>query len=71
MTRYIAEIDTRVAGIPCKIGVRWFARDGGRSESEWHVLDRRGRYAAWLERKLDGPAKDDIEETIYYALGDD
>jgi hypothetical protein len=71
MTRYIAEIDTRVAGIPCKIGVIWFARDGGGSESEWHVLDRRGRYAEWLERKLDGPGKDDIEEIIYYALGDD
>lgn len=71
MTRYIAEIETRVAGIPCLIGVRWFARNGNRSESEWDVLDRRGRPAAWLERKLDGPGKDDIEETIYYALGED
>ena len=63
---YIAEIETRVAGIPCIIGVTHFesvrgsysyhaASDWdyhGYTEADWEVLDRRGRPAPWLAKKL-------------------
>ncbi len=80
---YIAEIETRVAGIPCLIGVISFNRvEGsynynaasdmdyyGYTESEWEVCDRRGRKAQWLERKLNSKATDEIETVIaeYFA----
>lgn len=62
----IAEIDTRVCGIPCTIAVTYFkAVKGsysynapsdmdysGYTESEWMLLDRKGGKAGWLERKL-------------------
>lgn len=64
--QYKAIIDASVAGIPCKIGVTYFnsvkgsfdynaASDldyRGYVECEYDVLDRRGRYAKWLESKL-------------------
>lgn len=79
---YIAEIESRVAGIPCLIGVSHFdcvrgsysynaASDMdyyGYSESEWDVLDRRGRPAAWLERKLTSADRDRIEQEIAEAM---
>lgn len=37
------QIDARVAGIPCKIEV---------ASNGWRLMDRRGRHAPWLERKL-------------------
>lgn len=63
---YIAEIESTVAGIPCIIGVTYFDSEEGSysyhadsdvdyygyTECEFDVLDRRGRKAAWLERKL-------------------
>lgn len=63
---YLAEIETRVAGIPCIVGVTHFesvrgsfsyhaASDWdyhGYIECEFTVCDRRGRPAPWLERKL-------------------
>lgn len=63
---YIAEIESRVAGIPCLIGVTHYESVAGSysynaasdmdyygyNEAEWEVLDRRGRKAAWLEKKL-------------------
>jgi hypothetical protein len=75
---YIAEIDSRVAGIPCRIGVTEFNRTGGSysynadsdidyygyTEMDFEVLDRRGRPAAWLERKLDKTERADIEYLI-------
>lgn len=80
---YIAEIETRVAGIPCLIGVISFNRvEGsynynaasdmdyyGYTESEWEVCDRRGRKAQWLERKLNSKATAEIETVIteYFA----
>lgn len=80
---YIAEIETRVAGIPCLIGVISFNRvEGsysyhaasdmdyyGYTESEWEVCDRRGRKAQWLERKLTNKATAEIETVIteYFA----
>lgn len=66
MSAYLHEIETRIAGIPCLIGVvdwvpfieaqtsgpshMWAAEEGG--YGEWKVLDRSGRPAPWLEKKL-------------------
>jgi len=75
---YIAKIESRVAGIPCIIGVMnytkvrgSFSRNAasdmdyyGYCESEWEVCDRRGRPAPWLERKLNQSERDRIEQTI-------
>lgn len=61
-----AYIDSRVAGIPCQIEVVTYERVrgsfsynapsdldySGYTDCEWNVCDRRGRPAAWLERKL-------------------
>ena len=74
MTRYLAEIESRVDGIPCLIGVINFtcvrgsfsysaASDmdyHGYTDAEYEILDRRGRSAPWLACKVD----DDIDETI-------
>ena len=59
MSNYIAEIETRVAGIPCIIGVIEFESVAGSysyyaasdwdyhgyTETDWEVCDRRGRPA--------------------------
>lgn len=72
---YIAELDSRVAGIPCRIGVIEYERHRGSfsynapsdldyheyTEMDFDVLDRRGRPAAWLERKLNKSDRMDIE----------
>lgn len=76
---YIAEIEHRVAGIPCIIGVTYYEEyipafvngppdscypaEGG--TGEWKILDRRGRPAPWLERKLTAAEEDDINEAIF------
>ena len=79
---YIAEIESRVAGIPCLIGVLSFDSVQGSysynapsdmdyygyTESEWDVLDRRGRPAAWLERKLTDDDRQRIEQEIAEAM---
>jgi hypothetical protein len=81
---YIAEIESRVAGIPCIIGVvEYFSVAGsysqnaasdwdyhGYSESEWVVCDRRGRPAPWLERKLTDKDSSRIESEIAEYLAD-
>ena len=75
---YIAEIEHRVAGIPCLIGVLSFDHQPGSysfwadsdydyygyCEIDWDVLDRRGRPAPWLVRKLTDKMRDDIEAAI-------
>lgn len=82
---YIAEIESRVDGIPCLIGVLSFdsvqgsysynaASDMdyyGYTEIEWDVLDRRGRPAAWLERKLTDDDRSRIEHEIAEAMTED
>ncbi len=76
---YIAEIESRIAGIPCLIGVTHFNSVRGSysynapsdmdyygyTESEWEVLDRRGRPAAWLERKLTDRERSRIDEEVF------
>ena len=78
----IAEIESRVAGIPCLIGVTEFQSVRGSysyhadsdmdyygyTESEWVVLDTRGRPAAWLERKLTSADRSRIEQEIAKAM---
>lgn len=82
---YINEIETRVAGIPCLIGVTYFesvrgsynyhaASDldyYGYTEVEFEVLDRRGRLAPWLERKLTSKERERIEQEIAENMVDD
>lgn len=81
---YIAEIESRVAGIPCIIGVTYFdsvegsysyhaASDWdyhGYTECEFEVCDRRGRKAPWLERKLSDEDTSRIEREIAKYLND-
>lgn len=82
---YLAEIESTVAGIPCLIGVTEFSSVSGSysynapsdmdyygyTESDWEVLDRRGRPAAWLERKLTEADRSRIEREIEEAMTED
>ncbi|EXJ16940.1 hypothetical protein [Imhoffiella purpurea] len=74
---YIAKIPSRVSGIPCLVGVESYHRQPpdhgtwasdwdyyGYTESDWQILDRRGRPADWLERKLTRKDEDRIGEEI-------
>lgn len=76
MRRYEAEIEHRIAGIPCLIGVIYFASeaqtwdDPGSVDAEWEVLDRRGRPAPWLERKVDSKEEDAIFEAVCREMED-
>ena len=81
---YIAEIETRVAGIPCIIGVIDYSSTSGSynrnaasdwdyygyTESEWEVCDRRGRPAPWLAKKLTSKEESRIEREIAQHLND-
>ena len=76
---YLAELEARIAGIPCRIGVtaweRWrpgrlygppedcYPDEGG--HGEWEVLDARGRPAPWLARKMTERDADRIEEKLF------
>ena len=72
--KYIAEIESRVAGIPCIIGVVGYVAVAGDSRadssddyygySEWRVCDYRGRTAPWLEAKLTHAEQSRIESEI-------
>jgi hypothetical protein len=82
---YLAEIESTVSGIPCLIGVTEFSSVRGSysyhadsdmdyygyTESEWVVLDRRGRPAAWLERKLTDAERSRIEQEVAEAMAED
>jgi hypothetical protein len=82
---YLAEIESTVAGIPCLIGVTEFSSVRGSysyhadsdmdyygyTESEWVVLDRRGRPAAWLERKLTNADRSRIEQEVADTMAED
>jgi hypothetical protein len=82
---YLAEIESTVAGIPCLIGVTEFSSVRGSysynapsdmdyygyTESDWEVLDRRGRPAAWLDRKLTDADRSRIEREIEEAMTED
>lgn len=75
---YIAEVEHRICGIPCLIGVIDYThREGsfnpredsdwdfyGYTDSEWEVLDRKGRKAPWLAKKLSDAEEEMVEEAI-------
>ena len=76
--KYVAQIPSRVAGIPCLIGVTEFHKVApwkgsaascpssddwyGYIDIEFEVLDRRGRPAPWLEKKMN---RADIKAEIH------
>jgi hypothetical protein len=84
-THYIAEIEHRIAGIPCLIGVtdyegytpayvsgppeNCYPSEGGTGDFE--ILDRRGYRAKWLERKLTAKEEDLIQEAIFRYMEND
>lgn len=69
-------IESRVKGIPCQIDVLSFnsvspdpwadnpADYYGFTECEYNILDRRGRPAGWLERKMTDDDRDQVEMFI-------
>jgi hypothetical protein len=75
----MTEFESRVCGIPCIIRVtdweayvpaqtsgppeRCYPPEGG--EGNWEILDRRGRPAAWLERKLTGDDRERIDTEVF------
>jgi hypothetical protein len=71
---YLAKIEARVAGIPCLIGVisntpgSYHPRANSTFDyygsSLWEVLDRRGRRAVWLEKKLSSDDESRIDALI-------
>ncbi len=54
-------IPMRVLGIPCLIEVPGESND-------WDILDRRGRWAPWLERKLTKDGRADLSRRIGQAI---
>ena len=82
---YQTIIDSRVCGIPCKIGVLYFNSVKGRdcwdsdidyygyTECEWQILDQRGKPANWLERKMKPEDHEmvDAEVESFYLENDD
>ena len=80
------EIETRVSGIPCIAKVTHFFRQAphrgsahtcdsdmdyyGYTECEFEILDRRGKPAAWLGRKVTDDDRQRIEQEITEQLED-
>jgi len=76
---YIAEIEHRVCGIPCLIGVtdyeaylpayisgppdRCYPSEGGCGD--WEILDTRGRPAPWLAKKMTAKDEDSVNEAVF------
>ena len=80
------EFESNVCGIPCIIRVTHFVSVRGSysynapsdmdyygyRECEWEVLDRNGRPAAWLERKLNDRERGRIDDEVFEHMeGDD
>lgn len=77
---YDVEIETRVRGIPCVVGVIYYFRAQpnpyahsdvdyyGYTDRDYIILDRKGRPAPWLENKMtkDDYAKVDKIVDEYY-----
>jgi len=70
--KYIAAIESSVAGIPCVIGVTEYQQGDSLADSDhdyygysqWFVCDHRGRTAPWLESKLTNAEQRRIEFEI-------
>jgi hypothetical protein len=81
---YLEKVESRVAGIPCLIGVKTYnvvkpwgcsvytcPSSGdwyGFTELEFDVLDQRGRPAKWLEKKLTERDRERIEFDISESI---
>jgi hypothetical protein len=77
---YNVEIEARVHGIPCLVGVVYYNKVApcSRADNDWDyrgytdcdydILDRNGYKAAWLERKMTQQDKAEIEKIVdgYY-----
>ena len=75
-------IQTHVAGIPCQaVATSYWPADPGRlsgppeycypsepAEVEFKILDRKGRVAAWLERKASDTDRERIEIELIEAI---
>ena len=75
----MTEFKTRVCGIPCIVRVlSWeyyrpartdgppdycYPAEGG--EGDWEILDRKGRPAAWLERKMTEEDRSAISREVF------
>lgn len=73
------EFEHRVCGIPCIVAVTSWeayvpAKTYGPPENchpeeggcgEWEIRDRRGRPAAWLERKMSEEERERIDELVF------
>ena len=84
-TNYIAEIEHRIAGIPCIIAVtdyegytpayisgppeNCYPAEGGTGDFE--ILDRKGYRAKWLERKLNAKEEDLVQQAIFEYMEND
>lgn len=80
--KYIAVIDARIAGIPCKLGVTYFdpgceaqlsgppelCYEGELPYAEYDVLDQKGYKADWLKRKISPKTDDTLQIQIAEAL---
>jgi hypothetical protein len=85
MRDYIAELPARVSGIPCLVGVTsYYEAEGsysyhaassddyyGYTDMSYEILDRRGRHAPWLEKKLTDYDREQIERLIKDYRSDD
>ena len=81
---YIAEIEARVCGIPCIIGVidyeayvpayvsgppeNCYPSEGG--YGSWEILDSRGRPAPWLEKKMKLADHNEVDEIVFNYMED-
>ena len=79
-TEYIEKIPFTLHGIPCLIGVLEYdyqppsKRSAHLCDSDWdyygyeemdyEILDRKGYYAKWLERKINNSDRSDIETAV-------
>ena len=79
-TSYIDRVEIRAAGIPALAGITAYDYQPpfrgspylcacsddyyGHDEIEWEILDRRGRPAPWLERKLSKADREEITREV-------
>lgn len=60
-------LGARVLGIPCIVEVLSYSRG---EKPDWRLLDRRGRPAPWLERKLSRANREEVTEFVYKKMED-